>query len=180
MNKTELLTLHKELTAEAQVIMRAKNQDYTGGTDDPFANFKGSIILGIEPEIGLMNRMLDKFQRVRSFVANGTLAVHTEGVRDIGADLINYSVLLTGLMMDRAKAIVEAGGEPVKAIVSADATQALSDVDKALTSLDNVTALNIVQGKQRKRAGTKGKAKGKGKSKGKGKKGQEVVTDEEW
>jgi hypothetical protein len=106
-SKSELLALHLLLCNEAREIMKRKNQDYTGGSSDPFANFRGSLAMGIEPEIGLMLRMTDKMQRAKAFVANGTLAVSTEGIEDIGHDLINYSILLTGLLLERQMALKE-------------------------------------------------------------------------
>lgn len=112
--KEELLALHDQLTIKAHDLMIKKNQDYTGGTDDPFANFRGSTTLGVEPEIGLMIRMTDKMQRVKSFVAHGELAVAEEGIMDIGADLINYAVLLTGMLLEREVQKLNAGTvEPV-------------------------------------------------------------------
>lgn len=100
-SKDELLKLHTTLSTAALEVMKKKNQDYTGGSDDPFANFRGSLAMGVEPEIGLMIRMTDKLQRVKSFIAHGELAVANEDVMDIGHDLINYSVLLMGLLMER-------------------------------------------------------------------------------
>lgn len=117
--KKELLLLHDKLCTEALEVMRKKNQDYTGTNPDPFANFRGvSIAMGVEPEISLMVRMGDKFQRVKSFIENGFLAVEDEGIDDLGHDLINYSVLLTGMLKERKAAIEEAGG-PVSAIAKA-------------------------------------------------------------
>ena len=101
-SKTQILEMHEQYCKDARELMRRKNQDYTGGSADPFANFRGSMALGVEPEIGLMIRMQDKFQRVKSFIANdGILAVQEEGIRDIIQDLINYSVLMGGLLIER-------------------------------------------------------------------------------
>ena len=104
MTQQELFELHKTLCEEALELMRAKNQDYSGGDkDSPFKNFQGSLIFDVEPEIGTMIRMNDKFQRVHAFIVNGKLAVNSEGIWDIGLDLINYSVLLVGQLMERAE-----------------------------------------------------------------------------
>lgn len=108
-DRAELLRLHDIFCAQAKAIMVKKNQDYTGGSKsiDPFFNFRGSVALGIEPEMGLMIRMQDKFQRVCAFINNGTLAVNDEGVKDIIHDLINYSILLGGLLLERQNKIAE-------------------------------------------------------------------------
>jgi hypothetical protein len=109
-NRDELLALHDKLCAEAKEIMKVKNQDYTAGSGDPFANFRGASMFGIEPEQGLILRMQDKLMRVVSFIKLGELAVPDEGILDIGHDLINYSILLTGLMLERKESAAVSGG----------------------------------------------------------------------
>jgi hypothetical protein len=104
MTREELLGLFDEMTLEAKGIMKAKNADYSGGKDDVFANFRGCTAFGVEPELGLMIRMQDKMKRVESFVEKGRLEVRDEGVRDTCIDLINYSVLLYGLLLERTEA----------------------------------------------------------------------------
>lgn len=113
MTREQLLSLHQNTCQAAFDIMEAKNQDYTGGSEDPFANFRATEMLGVPAEIGVLTRCLDKFQRVRSFVANGSLAVKNESVDDAIEDVINYMVLLKGIIRERqgekAKAKI---GEP--------------------------------------------------------------------
>lgn len=101
MTREQLLQLHEALCHKAREILKAKNQDYSGAAGDPFANFRGAAYLGIEPEIGLLMRCMDKFKRVEAFVANGTLAVKSEPVEDAIVDVINYMVLLAGLIDER-------------------------------------------------------------------------------
>lgn len=96
----ELLAAHDKLTSAAKSIMRAKNHDYTSGSGDPFANFRGSSALGIDPVVGILLRMQDKMQRVKTFVEKGELQVKGEGVEDAIIDLINYSVLMYGLSQE--------------------------------------------------------------------------------
>lgn len=98
----ELFELHQDTCAKALSIMKRKNQDYSGGHVDVFANFRGSVNFGVEPEIGIMIRVQDKFKRLEAFVRNGTLAVKDEGVKDTVRDIINYTVLLEGMLMERA------------------------------------------------------------------------------
>lgn len=104
MSKQDLFVLHREMSQKALDLMLKKNADYSGGADDPFKNFQGSLIFDVEPEVGTMIRMNDKFQRVHAFLRNGSLAVQSEGVMDIGLDLINYAVLLTGQLLNRSRA----------------------------------------------------------------------------
>lgn len=96
MTREDLYKMHEETCKEALEIMKAKNQDYSTG-DDPFLNFRSATFFGVHPEIGLMMRCLDKFQRIRAFCENGTLAVAGEPVEDAIQDVINYMILLKGL-----------------------------------------------------------------------------------
>jgi hypothetical protein len=93
----KLVELHHHLCDSARKIMEAKNHDYRGGSGDPFANFRGSTSLGIDPILGIMLRMQDKMMRIKTFAEKGTLKVKGEGVDDALMDLINYTVLLGGL-----------------------------------------------------------------------------------
>jgi hypothetical protein len=108
MNREQLLKLHDQLCEDARKIMSAKNQDYAGGGADPFGNFRGSLFLGIEPELGLLMRCMDKFKRIEAFVNTGTLAVKNEPVDDAIRDVINYMVLLGGLIEERRTRAVQA------------------------------------------------------------------------
>lgn len=99
MDRDALLMLHEETCARARSIMEKKNRDYSGGTDCIFANFEASAVLGVRPEIGILMRCMDKFQRIRSFVATGKLHVENEGVEDAIEDVINYMILLKGLIL---------------------------------------------------------------------------------
>jgi len=79
-----------------------KNNDYTGGEtcDNPFANFDGSTEFGVHPLTGICIRMQDKFQRAKSFCADGSLQVNTNGdqSKDIFRDLIGYSLIAIGML----------------------------------------------------------------------------------
>ena len=85
---------------KAMEIHTAKNTDYSGGggpDDDPLANFKGSTELGVNPLLGIFIRMADKFQRLKAFSKNGTLAVANESVDDALTDIANYALLAVAL-----------------------------------------------------------------------------------
>ena len=98
MSAAQLLEQHDELCKSAKDLMTRKNHDYTSGSGDPFANFRGSMSLGIDPIIGVMLRMQDKMMRIRTFAEKGELKVKDEGVKDALVDLINYTVLMYGLI----------------------------------------------------------------------------------
>lgn len=105
MTPDELFQLHDQLTQEALDIMRSKNHDYRGGTNDPFANFRDSKGLGVDPVIGIMIRMRDKQQRIKAFIETGELKVKDEGVKDAVLDQINYLVLLYGMIKEMQDAV---------------------------------------------------------------------------
>jgi hypothetical protein len=81
-------------------IMMAKNHDYRGGSGDPYANFRGSVNLGINPIVGILLRVEDKIQRIRTFASKGKLMVENEGVEDALVDVQNYMDLIYGLIKE--------------------------------------------------------------------------------
>jgi hypothetical protein len=98
----KLLRLHETLTTQARELMTRKNADY-GANTDPFANFRMSALLHIQPEFGVLLRMQDKMARLVSFLEKGELAVKEESWSDAIIDIINYSVLLCGLLRERVE-----------------------------------------------------------------------------
>lgn len=112
MSAAQLLAQHDDLCKAAKDLMTRKNHDYTSGSGDPFANFRGSSYLGIDPVLGVMLRMQDKMMRVRTFAEKGELKVKDEGVKDALVDLINYTVLMYGLIEE---------GKPQTATATEDA-----------------------------------------------------------
>ena len=101
MSVEHLIESHEKLCQKARSIMHAKNHDYRGGSGDPFANFRGSTSFGIDPIVGILLRMQDKMQRIKTFAEKGQLQVKGEGVEDAIVDLINYSVLMYGLCQEK-------------------------------------------------------------------------------
>ena len=96
-----LLGIHQAISEECRDIMRVKNHDYTSGSKDPFANFRMSETIGIPAELAILIRSMDKFQRIRTFVEKGTLRVENEGVDDAIMDVINYMVILYGMVTEK-------------------------------------------------------------------------------
>lgn len=99
--KEKLLSLAREMHEAEIALMEAKNSDYTSGSADPYANFRASMIIGIEPELGILLRILDKLKRIESFVRQGTLNVKSESVRDTISDARNYLTLLQGYIEEQ-------------------------------------------------------------------------------
>ena len=97
MNKTQYVQFHKDCCDKMGKITAAKNADYTGVGDDPFANFTRVAALGItDTTRGFLVRMTDKLSRITSFAQKGILEVKDESVEDTLLDLANYCILLAG------------------------------------------------------------------------------------
>ena len=105
MNTEELLRLHDETCKKCRGIMKQKNSDYTGGKNatDIFANFNSSTILDIHPVQGLLLRLIDKVQRIRSFTNDKQLQVSNESVEDACEDIINYAILAKAMLIEERK-----------------------------------------------------------------------------
>lgn len=103
MNIKQLEKLHKETSQKCLEIMLKKNSDYTGGekSEDIFANFRTSEILGVNPVIGIMLRVMDKIQRIRSFTEDGQLKVQEESVDDACEDVVNYMILAKAMLKEQ-------------------------------------------------------------------------------
>ena len=103
MTRDELLQIHKELCTRSCELMKKKSEDYATGSD-PFANFKRGEVLGFATcEEGLMLRVVDKISRISTFLKRGQLNVENESVEDSIMDIINYMVLLQGMLVDKAR-----------------------------------------------------------------------------
>lgn len=96
MTKNQYFEFSQNFFNDCIEISRKKNADYTGDSDNPFANFQSVESLGISTEVGFLTRMMDKMSRIGSFVSNGELQVKDESVKDTLKDLANYSCLLAG------------------------------------------------------------------------------------
>lgn len=97
MTKKEYMDFHKTACMRMIDITAAKNHDYTGAGDDPFANFRNiKNCGGVSPEQGFLVRMNDKMARISSFVEKGILQVKDESVNDTLLDLANYCILMAG------------------------------------------------------------------------------------
>jgi hypothetical protein len=105
MTTEELLKLHEETCNTCREIMKKKNNDYTGGkkSTDPFANFNAASVLGIDPVKGLLLRVIDKIQRIRSFTNDNELKVANESVEDACDDIVNYAILAKAMLQEKRK-----------------------------------------------------------------------------
>jgi hypothetical protein len=82
-------------------MLKAKNNDYTAGSDSAFANFDQARLLGIEPIIGVMIRFLDKVKRMETFAKTGSLEVKQESVFDALDDMEGYIKIMKKMLSER-------------------------------------------------------------------------------
>jgi hypothetical protein len=103
MDIIKLKQIHKDTTEKCLDIMLKKNSDYTGGenSNDVFANFRMSEFFDVDPIIGIMMRVLDKIQRIKSFTNDGELKVNDESVYDACEDVVNYAILAKAMFVER-------------------------------------------------------------------------------
>ena len=98
---------YKLLDKMAELHSR-KNHDYAG-TKDPLRNLKSSTRIGLEPFMGVLVRLQDKWSRLESFAQSGELLVKDESVEDTLMDNAVYSLLCIILMRES-----KAGGNEKK------------------------------------------------------------------
>ena len=81
-------------------LMRSKSNDYAEG-GDAFLNFKTAAqIAGISPEQTLLTLLGMKLSRLTQLISKGKKAKN-ESVEDTLLDLINYVVLLRGMLREQ-------------------------------------------------------------------------------
>ena len=98
MTTAEWLEFQSKVFEDLKALTAQKNADYTAGSGDPFANFRGCEDFGVHRLAGLAIRMDDKFQRVKAYLNNGELKVENEGIEDAFKDIIGYAALALGLI----------------------------------------------------------------------------------
>lgn len=96
----EYLAFIDKTFADMKVLITAKNRDYTNGAG-PFANFEQASDFGVDPFQGLMLRMGDKMQRVKSYCKQGSLQVKGEGIEDCFKDFIGYSLIALAMLNEK-------------------------------------------------------------------------------
>ena len=101
MTKNELFNKHQEMCHQALELMKKKNHDYSAG-EDPFKNFRMCELLGIcSTEAGVLVRLSDKLSRIASILSSGKSMVKDESLNDTLIDIINYAIILSGLLEEK-------------------------------------------------------------------------------
>ena len=92
---------YKLLDQMAELHSR-KNHDYAG-TSDPLKNLRACTRLELDPFMGVMVRLQDKWSRIEEFVKSKTLLVKNESVEDTLMDNAVYSLLAIILLREQEK-----------------------------------------------------------------------------
>lgn len=97
MDKEDFLKYHEECCKSLVDLTQKKNKDYSGDDfNNPFSNYEAVEKLNVvTAEEGFLVRIMDKYNRVRSFVKQGVLEVQDEKVEDTLLDLANYSIMMS-------------------------------------------------------------------------------------
>jgi len=91
-----------EILEDMGELHSKKNHDYAG-TSDPLKNLRACTRLDLEPFMGVMVRLQDKWSRLEEFVKSGKLMVKGESVKDTLMDNAVYSILAIILYEEQEK-----------------------------------------------------------------------------
>jgi len=78
----------------------AKNSDYGGSNNDPYANFRNSVIAGVPVERGILVRLMDKMSRISTLLDKDAM-VKNEAIEDTIDDAINYLAILKSYIKNK-------------------------------------------------------------------------------
>lgn len=79
-----------KLLDDMKALHLKKSADY-GSDGDPLANYRACREVGVEPWRGVVIRLLDKVQRLKTFALKGKL--ENEGVEDTFKDIAAHSLI---------------------------------------------------------------------------------------
>lgn len=101
-----------EILKDMAGLHSRKNHDYAG-TLDPLKNLRACTRIDLEPFMGVMVRLQDKWSRLEEFIKSGKLMVKNESVIDTLMDNAVYSILAIILYEEQLKADVQPFVVPV-------------------------------------------------------------------
>jgi hypothetical protein len=100
MSNKELYELMKATFSKCEEIARAKGADYTVGSQDALANFKGvGLDMDIPPQVACWIFMNKHYKAITNYVKSRGKS-QSEPIDGRIDDLINYLVLLKGLIKE--------------------------------------------------------------------------------
>lgn len=80
----------------------AKNNDYGGTNNNPFANFENAKVAGVSVERGILVRLMDKMSRISTLLDKEAM-VKDEAITDTIEDAINYLAILKSYINQKNK-----------------------------------------------------------------------------
>lgn len=89
-----LLRDAKETFAECLTLMTAKNVDYGQQDVDVYANFRKSLVVGVDPKKAILVRIMDKVSRISTLIDNNGVSHVDEKLDETINDVINYFAIL--------------------------------------------------------------------------------------
>ncbi len=98
MNSDDWDDLFVNVQNEIQDLYKKKRIDYIT-INDPLSSLTRSNNLGVEPYIGALIRLGDKFNLLENFVKNRKYETHDESIRETLLDISAYTTL-TILLLD--------------------------------------------------------------------------------
>lgn len=105
MTNKDFYDLMNKIFEEAKVIAKAKGADYTKGSSDALANFKeGGKALNIAPEKVAWIFMNKHYQAITNYIRTEGQS-ESEPISERIKDMINYLVLLQGLIVEKKEEI---------------------------------------------------------------------------
>jgi hypothetical protein len=96
---SELVQRRIALLDKNRDVYYAKDSDYSSN-GLPFGNVRASSECGVSPWRGVLLRMMDKRNRVDSFISKGSYRVADEAVMDTLLDLQNYAIFGVALFAE--------------------------------------------------------------------------------
>lgn len=102
MTNKDIIEYHKEITDKMRSIIEAKNSDYGATDNDAFSNFKAVEREDMATvEQGFLTRIMDKLNRIKTFIKKGYYKSDDEKIEDTVIDLANYVILLSGYIKSK-------------------------------------------------------------------------------
>ena len=101
MTKKEFFDFVEKDNQRMLELLKAKNNDYTAGSDNALANFDQAERIGIDPVKGILLRVLDKMKRFETFAKHGFLSVENETVLDTADDIEGYMKAIKAYLKNR-------------------------------------------------------------------------------
>jgi len=95
----ELMRLFDTFVKQNRDIIGRKGNDYSGNTDR-LRNFKSSAVVKVQPENGILVRIMDKITRISELLEHDSM-VKSESIEDTISDMSNYVFLLYALIKSK-------------------------------------------------------------------------------